>query len=358
MRLRVIDFGHVSPLRSQAGFHGIAQAMGPDDDPVLALTNPNGPYVCVGFHQEIAKEVDEAFCKAEGLPIFRRRIGGGAVYLDRNQLFTHFIYPENKAPKSALRLYPMFIEPVVATYQELGIAAEYRPVNDIQVAGRKIGGTGAASIGEATMMAGSFMFDFDTANMARCLKVPSEKFRDKLKTTLDDYMTTMTKELDTLPDRATVIELFLKHCAATLGVTPVIDAPSDAERAAIEAEERALSDPDWTYRQGRKFVAMGVKISAGMHLTESMHKAPGGLIRVHLLERERTIINLMLSGDFTCLPADGIDRLADKLIGAPVEADRLTRATEAAFAETGIEMPGVTPADIATAIVAAQEDSA
>jgi lipoate-protein ligase A len=49
------------------------------------------------------------------------------------------------------------------------------------VAGRKIGGTGAASIGEATVMVGSFMFDFDTETMSRCLKVPSEKFRDKLK---------------------------------------------------------------------------------------------------------------------------------------------------------------------------------
>ena len=85
--------------------------------------------------------------------------------------------------------------------------------------GRKIGGTGAASIGEATVMVGSFMFDFDTATMARCLKVPSEKFRDKLKTTLDDYMTTMTRELSTLPSRDDVKARFLKHCEAVLGVT-------------------------------------------------------------------------------------------------------------------------------------------
>ena len=63
----------------------------------------------------------------------------------------------------------MFIEPVVRTYRELGVQADYRPINDIHVAGRKIGGTGAASIGEATVMAGSFMFDFDTATMAKCL---------------------------------------------------------------------------------------------------------------------------------------------------------------------------------------------
>ena len=45
----------------------------------------------------------------------------------------------------------------------------------------QLGGTGAASIAEATVMVGSFMFDFDTQTMVHCLKVPSEKFRDKLR---------------------------------------------------------------------------------------------------------------------------------------------------------------------------------
>lgn len=357
MRLRVLDFGYVPALRSQSVYHGLAAAMQADDDPALSLVNPETPYVCVGLHQEIAKEVDEAFCKAEGLPIIRRHVGGGAVYLDRNQMFTHFIYPRAKAPEYAVNLYPRFIEPVVRTYRDLGIEAEYRPVNDIQVAGRKIGGTGAAAIGEATLLVGSFMFDFDTATMARCLKVPSEKFRDKLKSTLDDYMTTMTKLLDKLPSRDEVKRLFLKHCEDTLGVTVVEDTPTDAELKAIEAEDKALSDPDWTYRQGRKLVELGVKISAGTHLTESMHKAQGGLIRTHLLAQDGRVTELMLSGDFTCLPPDGIDRLAEKLHGARLDQEALTAAVAAGFKDLAIEMPGIEPSDVATAVMAARETS-
>lgn len=173
MRLRVIDFGNVSALSSLAVFHGLAEALRPGDDPILSFVSPETPFVCVGVHQEIAKEVDEDYCRANGLPIYRRRVGGGAVYLDHNQLFTHFIYPNDKVPAYAVNLYPMFIEPVVRTYRELGVQADYRPINDIHVAGRKIGGTGAASIGEATVMAGSFMFDFDTAtrpSACRCLR--------------------------------------------------------------------------------------------------------------------------------------------------------------------------------------------
>ncbi len=355
MRLRVIDFGYVSALRSQAVYHGLAAAMKTDDDPVLSIVNPNAPYVCVGMHQEIEKEVDEAFCKAQRLPIIRRHVGGGAVYLDRNQMFVHFIYPRRKAPEFAVNLYPMFIAPMVATYRDLGIAAEYRPVNDVQVAGRKIGGTGAASIGEATLFVSSFMFDFDTQKMAHCLKVPSEKFRDKLKTTLDDYMTTMTKLLEKVPSRDEVKTKFLKHCESALGVTVVEDKATEAEEKAIEAEEKALTDPAWLNLQGRKLVELGVKISAGTHLTESMHKARGGLIRVHLLARDGKVAELMLSGDFTSLPPDGIDRLAARLHGTALEHNALTTAAAEGFNALKLDMPGVEPADIATVVMGAVE---
>ncbi len=353
MRLRVIDFGTQPALVSQAVYHGLAETVTAESDPILSLISPATPYVCVGLHQDIAREVDAAYCAAQGLPIIRRQVGGGAVYLDGGQLFTHFIYPRKKAPEFAVNLYPRFIEPVLRTYRDFGVDAVYRPVNDIQVNGRKIGGTGAASIGEATVMVGSFMFDFNTAEMARCLKVPSEKFRDKLRQTLDDYMTTMAKELAEPPSRAALIDRFLFHCAAVLGVTPEPDRPSDAEEAAIAAAADRLSAPDWTDVQARKLVALGVKIAADTHLTESAHKAPGGLVRVNLLEREGRIADLVVSGDFTCLPPEGIDRLASALRGTALDQAALEAAIAAFLAKEPVELPGITSADIATAILAA-----
>lgn len=355
MRLRVLDFGVVPALRSQAVYHGIAETITETSDPVLSLVSPETPYVCVGMHQEIDKEVDVDYCRSAGLPVYRRHVGGGSVYLDRNQLFTHFMFPRATVPEFAVNLYPKFIEPVVRTYKELGINAGYRPINDIQVDGRKIGGTGAASIGEATVMVGSFMFDFDTATMARCLKVPSEKFRDKLRQTLDDYMTTMAKELPELPERARVKALFLEKCAETLGVEPVEDQPTEEEMAAIERAEQALADPAWTGLQGRKLVEMGVKISEGTHLTESMYKAPGGLIRVHLLGRHGKIADLMMSGDFTCLPADGMDILGRELSGVALSQDAIASAADAAIRDCGIQLPGISGTDIAAAVMAAAE---
>ncbi len=354
-QLRVLDFGFVNPLESQAVFHGIAQVMRPDDIPVLTLVNPNAPYVCVGLHQEIALEVDESYCQSQGLPIIRRHVGGGAVYLDHNQMFFHFIFPQTTVPRQLQDLYQQFIEPVVRTYQALGIDAVMRPVNDIHVNGRKIGGTGAATIEQATLVVGSFLFDFDTETMARCLKVPSEKFRDKLRQGLNDYMTTMTRELPKLPSRDVVKNLFLQHIEQTLGLKPVTDAASEAEQAAIAAAVRDLSDPEWTYAKGRRFDAMGIKISADTHLTTSAHKAPGGLIRVQLLNKANHIVDLLISGDFTCQPAQGVDQLATLLTGSPLEPTELRKKIEECWQHLDLDIPGVQPADLCAAIEAARQ---
>lgn len=353
MRLRVIDFGYVSALRSQAVYHGLAETMTEDSDPILSLVSPADPYVCVGIHQDIAHEVDTEFCTANNLPIYRRHVGGGAVYLDENQLFTHFIYPQGKAPEFATNLYPLFIEPVVRTYQEMGINAVYRPINDIQVDGRKIGGTGAASIADATVMVGSFMIDFDVATMSKCLKVPSEKFRDKVRQTMEDYMTTIIKLTGAQPDRADLKARFLGHCADVLGVTPEYSELTKAELAAIDRAEAQLADPEWTDVQKRKLVALGVKVSADTHVTEAAHKAPGGMIKVSLVDHEGTLEDVVISGDFTCLPPDGVDRLAAKLRGAKLTQDELAEAAHKAIEALGIELPGVAADDIATAVMAA-----
>ena len=61
----------------------------------------------------------------------------------------------------------------------MGIDAEHRPVNDIKVDGRKIGGTGAATVGDSMIVAGSLMFGLNDELMVKVLRVPSEKLRAK-----------------------------------------------------------------------------------------------------------------------------------------------------------------------------------
>ncbi|MFP4683988.1 MAG: lipoate--protein ligase [Ectothiorhodospira sp.] len=354
MRLRVLDLGHQPPLRSQAVYHGIAAALTAGGDPVLSLVNPSAPYVCVGLHQDIALEVDEAYCRERDLPVIRRRVGGGAVYLDQNQLFFHFIYPADLAPRRIADIYAHFTDPVIETYRRLGVDAHFRPVNDIQVNGRKIGGTGAATLGQATVMVGSFLFDFDVDTMARCLKVPSEKFRDKLRQGMNDYITTLARELEDPPTRKQVIATFLQALEDRLGVSPVPDTPIPDEEAAIAEQERTLADPEWTHQKGRRFVEDGVRIAADTYLAEGAEKAPGGLIRARLLSRDGRVRDLSLSGDFTVFPETGMDRIARALRGQPLDLEGLEVAVSRAMVQEGLDLPGVEPRHIATAILNAR----
>jgi len=350
MRMRVIDCGRVSAVLSQSIWYGIASRMAPEDEPVLTLVNPRDPYVCIGFHQNAGLEVDERSCADRGVAVLRRRLGGGAVYIDGSQLIFHFVFPRRHAPSRVDRLYPRFIEPVVRTYRDLGIDAAYRPVNDIHVDGRKIGGTAAAILDQATVLGGMFLFDFDTATMARCLKVPSEKFCDKLHKTLDDYITSMRRLLPQVPSRDTVKSLFLRHVADCLQVIPGESVTSDREEAAVAEEAAHLSNPAWTSRTGRKFVSRGVKVAADTYLTEGAAKAPGGLVRIQLLSREDRIVDIEISGDFTCHPPSGIDGLADRLRGASLSGPSLVDRIARLIDTLGLELPGVGPEHLAAAI--------
>jgi lipoate-protein ligase A len=61
----------------------------------LIIVEPGSPYVCLGCHQDATKELDLEFIEREHIPLVRREVGGGAVYLDRGQLFYQFVFNRN-----------------------------------------------------------------------------------------------------------------------------------------------------------------------------------------------------------------------------------------------------------------------
>ena len=80
--MELFNLGKVSWEESQLIYHAMA-LLGRQ---ALCLVSPSSPYVCIGYHQDVEQEVDLEFCKDHKIPVFRRQVGGGAVYLDGNQL--------------------------------------------------------------------------------------------------------------------------------------------------------------------------------------------------------------------------------------------------------------------------------
>ena len=348
--IRLLDMGQVPPVRSQTIYHAVAYALDENSPDTIILVAPTTPYVCIGFHQELEKEVDVEYCRAHGLPIYRREVGGGAVYLDRNQVFTQWIFHRNTLPANIGERFALYVRPLVETYQAIGVQANYRPINDIHVQGKKIGGTGAAQMGIAEVVVGSLMFDFNFELMSKVLKVSSEKMRDKIFQSLNEYMTTMTRELGQMPDRDAVTKIYLEKCEAALGRKIVRGEPTAKELIlAGELDKQAVTE-EWMHQKGG-LRQVGVKIHEDVRVGEVAHKAPGGLIRVTARIREGRIDDMTLSGDFTMLPKFAPGALELALRGTALDSYAVKTRVDEVYRTVAIQSPGVTVDDLTTAVM-------
>ncbi len=351
MTIRLLDFGHVGSLRSLAIFHGVAYAMTAESGDTITLTRPLDPFVSIGHHQDARAEVDLEYCAQAGIPVYRREVGGGAVYLDDGQTFWHPIVHESRVPATLAEVYTKFLAGPVLALNRIGIPAVHRPVNDIQVEGRKVGGTGAATIGESMVVAGSLMFDFNYELMSRVLRVPSEKFRDKVYTTMKEYLTTIQRELgDDMPPRAEVEKILVESFSETLDEEIVPDEPRPDELEAIEAMEKRISSKEWLLLDGLPPSGNSVKIAEGVNVVEGMHKAPGGLIRATVAVRDGTIDGIVLSGDFFVEPADSRVAIQEALVGVSHDEDTVLRVVKDEL--VGVDAPGLDAADLTAAVMA------
>jgi lipoate---protein ligase len=350
--IRLLDLGTVDPVRSQTIYHAVGYAMTEASPDTIVLVSPDAPYVSIGRHQDVDREVDLAVCAELGFPVIRREVGGGAVYLDGNQLFTQWIFAAEHLPATVEDRFTLYCDILVQAYRALGIEAAYRPVNDIHVNGRKIGGTGAARMDRAEVLVGSLMFDFDVLTMSRVLKVPSEKFRDKVFQTMSEYMTTMRRELGTPPDRSVVVEAYVAACSAALGrpIEPGEVRPDEIELA--ERLDERFASREWLEESGG-LRRPGVRIHEGVRVAEGAHKASGGLVRCLAVVRDDHLEDVGFSGDFTARPADVPARLAEVLRGCRVAENALHERVSTFYEQTRPETPGVTADDWVAAVMQA-----
>ncbi|MBC7224450.1 MAG: lipoate--protein ligase family protein, partial [Anaerolineae bacterium] len=318
----------------------------------LILVSPAQPYVCIGYHQDVTQEVDLETCQGLGLPVFRREVGGGAVYLDGDQLFYQLVLRRDHplAHGSKADFYARFLEPVAQTYRDLGVEASFRPVNDIVTAeGRKISGNGAAEIGQGVVLVGNLIVDFDYDTMVRVLRVPDEKFRDKIHRSLRENLTTLRRELPQVPPREVLVATLRRNLERVLG--PLEDATlPEKVWDEVARLERTHTTEEWLHGMRRRAGARKVRISGDTQVIRNAHKAPGGLLRATLEVKAGRIASVDLSGDFFIYPPQAVERLQARLEG--VRLGDAEEVVAAFYREEGVESPGVTPRDWAAVLQA------
>lgn len=338
--MKLYNLGKVPWQQSQLIYHALAY-LGRES---LVLVSPATPYVCIGYHQDADYEVDLAFCRANNIPVFRREVGGGGVYLDGNQLFFQLVLRKGNllVPASKEAFYRKFLKPVINVYRKIGIPAEYKPVNDIIVESRKISGTGVGEIGECIVLVGNLILDFNYKMMARVLNVPDEKFRDKVQKTIEDNLSTIRRELgDTPGDKwndETLNSLMVDEFEKILGRLNPCEKDAELEATAGELALR-MTDDDWLHRKGKHRKGRSVKISSDVTIYHKIHKAPGGLMRADFEIGSGRFTRISVSGDFFCYPEDAISRLESLLKGK--QTAEVHKVLANFYKNPNIETPGI-----------------
>lgn len=345
--MKLYNLGKVPWKDSQLIYHALALL----GEEALCLLSPASPYVCIGFHQDVAKEVDLEYCRQNQIPVFRREVGGGAVFLDGNQLFFQLIVDRKSphAPKRIDAFYRKFLQPVIDVHHRIGIPAVYKPVNDLVVGHCKISGTGAGEIGNSIVFVGNLILDFDYETMSRVLKIPDEKYRDKVKKGIKENLSTIGRELGqealTRWDEGTLNDLLVKAFEKILG--PFTTGRRDAALVdKIEALETIMFSDAWLYRKGKPVAGRVVKLRSGLEMVQRLHKAAGGLIKTDFEIREGKLVNVNISGDFFCFPHTFAEEMEKRLEG--VDLKDIKEVITEAYGDPANQMPGVTIEDWVT----------
>jgi lipoate-protein ligase A len=363
MNWRLLNLGLKDGVFIQSVYEAVARAVTEKTSPnTVILISPESPYVCIGVHQELEKEVDTAYCSQNNIPLVRRQTGGGAVYLDSQQQFYQIVVRRDDpaVPLGVEAFYRRFLQVTAAVYQRFGLPAEYRPINDVIIGGRKASGNGAVTIGEALVLIGNIICDIDIDVMVNVLKVPSEKFRDKMVQSLSTYMTSLKRETGCIPDRDLITQYLVEEYEALLGTSLKPGELTDEENAYLQTTMQRLRSDEWLHKTSRRrekllslVEAKCTKVAGGVMVCEASHKAEK-LIRITLETVNGRISDILISGDFFYEPEDTLGELEEELKGTKIRKKILTSKIEEFFEKNNIKLAGVTAKDFVEAILIAQ----
>lgn len=369
---RLLDLGDTDPLDTQIIYEAVARARVEDLIPdTIIFCSPKSPIVCIGYHQELEKEVNLEYCKENNIPIVRRILGGGAVYLDSNQLFYQIIVSEKnkRIPVGINNLFLTLLRAPIQTYNDIGIPAVFKPINDIEVRAKKISGNGAGKLENVSILTGNLILDFNFDEMVKILKVPNEKFRDKLAQSLKERLTTIKGELNTIPPNKELTELLKTNFEKKLDINLQLGELTDTEQQYMRDLREKYTSEKWLYGPKLRHASLlenfdkftkierTVKISSRVYLGEAVYKSPGGLIRVTLEIEDEVIKDVLISGDFWLFPTSKLSDLEKELVGVKIRKEELNKVLNSFFERNQIQSPGTTVEDFVKTIIMVKENA-
>ncbi|ARM76789.1 lipoyl protein ligase domain-containing protein [Acidianus manzaensis] len=343
-------------LPPQDGYHMITSFVSVADyvsrggKDTLMLFSSKTPFVNVGVHQEVWLEVDLDYTKSHNIPVVRRDLGGGTVVITPGEHDYFIVIREDEAPRNPTELYTKYLTPIVNVLKSYGINATLRD-QDIVVNGKKISGNGAMTYEKAVVITGNILMHLDIDLISKCVRVPDEKFRDKMAKDMRDWLTSLENEIGRVPSREELNKKIKEEYEKELGIKFESSSltPEEIELWDKLAEEK--KNEEWIYYRDNRHPDLKtercVKISSAVALCHLDYKARK-LIRITVKIVNKKIQEVSISGDFFIMsPKDFLDYLEDKLTGA--DPEKIPEIINQTFEEKKPVIFGFTKEDLNTA---------
>jgi len=233
-------------------------------------------YISIGLHQDAGHELDMAACARAGLPVFRREVGGGTVFLDPQQVFYQVVVPKDDPtmPCDHGEAFKTVTAPVIEVLSRFGVHAQVRPASDLQVGldkpatARKISGNAGGDIGKCRVIVGNVLLDFQAARFIEALPGPPVH-KTAVADCLDRDITSMRRETGRSmgPEEVAglLMDAFSSKFELGTGWEPSI--PADVAEDMERLRTRYL-EPAWTLGGRKRTVPdhHDVKVREGVHV--------------------------------------------------------------------------------------------
>lgn len=307
------------------------------------------PSALVGRHQAVSHELKLGYCRANGVGIVRRITGGGAIYLDPNQVGWELVLSRRRLPMPTLGDYTRAICEAAAhgLSKAFGIDARYRPRNDIEVGGQKLCGTGGFFDGDTLIYQGTVLVDADPARIMACLNVPEAKLKKRDLDKAEQRVTTLKALLGRVPPVAEVHAAILAGFTDKLGIVPSAASTTEIE----ETEARRLLAEEI----GTDDFVYAIDDPRGADVLEASLTGAGGTVSAYIRTegpaQAKRIREVLLTGDFFVTPPRMVFDLEASLRGVPVR--EAGAAVERFFAVTKPDLLTIAPAEFQLVIEAA-----
>ena len=196
---RLVDLEYRDdPFMNMSVEEAIPRAVGEGRAPNTVRFWHNSNTIVLGCFQSADLEVNYDACRETGTTIVRRFTGGGAVYHDAGNLNYAISLRKGHSLVQDNDLQLVFRElskGAVEGLRSLGVPAEFQPINDIQINGKKVSGA-AGSIKWGTVFHhGCILVASDLAILGKVLNVPKVKLADRHVASVQKRVTTVRDEL-------------------------------------------------------------------------------------------------------------------------------------------------------------------